>query len=52
MRSAFEVSPAKRQKQARMHRGQEHEWARRAGPVVVTRTRATSNQRGKPDDEG
>jgi hypothetical protein len=48
MRSAFEVSPARRRKQAKIRRRQEHEWAGRVGPVVV-RVRSVPDQLDEPD---
>jgi len=44
MRSAFEVSPARRKKQAKIRRRQEQEWASRAGPVVSRVRRQTAQQ--------
>jgi hypothetical protein len=44
MRSVFEVSPARRKKQARIRRRQEQEWASLARPVVVRSRRQTDQQ--------
>jgi hypothetical protein len=44
MRSAFEISPVRRKKQAKSRRREEQEWASPAGPVVVRVRRQTDQQ--------